>query len=87
MGYIEMSQAPVEVLFAWLVEEVGELGLCLVRKRFSTETPEKELKLELGDVWNTLHAIGFKLKLTPSAMKSVALQKGQLALQGVALPP
>jgi NTP pyrophosphatase (non-canonical NTP hydrolase) len=77
MGYIEMSSESEAVLYAWLVEEVGELGRCLIRKRFDTDDHKSEVEKELGDVWNTLHAIAYKMKYTPSYVKTLASKKSE----------
>lgn len=61
----------LEVLFAWLIEEVGELGRTLIRKRSDSGDP----KLEFGDVWNCLHALAFKAGFTPAAVKAAAMYK------------
>lgn len=74
MGYIEMAdKSDINVLFAWLVEEVGELGRSLIRKR----SDSKDTLLELGDVWNVLHAVAFKLGYTPSKVKTAAEYKSK----------
>lgn len=74
MGYIEIAKAfSKEVLFAWLVEEVGELGRALIRKRDDAGDP----LLEMGDVWNCLHALAFQAGYTPAAVKAAAEYKSK----------
>ena len=78
MGYISMAKGEeVNSLFAWLVEEVGELGRVLIRKRIDSGNAKKELESELADVWNTFMALGFKLGYTPSKLKALAEVKAE----------
>jgi NTP pyrophosphatase (non-canonical NTP hydrolase) len=73
MGYEEMARVTdISILFAWLVEEVGELGRTMVRKR----DPSK-LNSELADVWNCLHAIAIKHDITPEQLAKIADNKGK----------
>jgi NTP pyrophosphatase (non-canonical NTP hydrolase) len=75
MGYREMANvSDMNVLFAWLVEEVGELGRYLIRKR---EDEETSLGSELADVWNTLHAIAYKKGISPEQIARWASDKSK----------
>lgn len=77
MGYIEMANlTELPKLFAWLVEEVGELARVVVRKRFDDKGEKVSVNEELADVWNCLHALAFKHGITPSKLKQLALDKG-----------
>lgn len=71
-----MSEVEGNLLFAWLVEEVGELSKVLVRERFEKRDPEDAINEELADVWNCLHALAFKQGITPSKLKQFATLKG-----------
>lgn len=78
MGFREIAKAfpDPKILFAWLVEEVGELGRILVRGRTDGKDAKVVLEGELGDVQNMLWAIGNVLGYTPEDIVKMAEFKG-----------